>query len=403
MNKNSSDCATSDGSACKCGPKWYLPWVIGGAVLLFLLSLLTHLCSTDGAARTQTPAPPSTAAAAAATPVAPPAKLAYEFGQMNLAPPSRATLAGLLAWMKANPSARISLAGYFDKADAASADLAAGRAEALQRGLLDAGLSCDRVRLKAPMQVEATSGGALDKNVVKVDVAAADAFALPARVCFNPDKAEVAAAPGSAMAGLIDWMKADASRRVSFTVAADTGDKTTSEALAKDRAEALRAALTAAGISADRIEFKAPTFFEIGAKRGPDSSSALIEQASAQAAAQASAAGAGAAAPAAQGLPARVYYDSGKAQPNVKGAANLAAAIAALKADPARKATITGYTDKAGNLAANMELAKNRAVAVRAALVAAGIGSERIEMRPPESVEVGTAGADAEARRVEIK
>ncbi len=61
---------------------------------------------------------------------------------------------------------------------------------------------------------------------------------------------------------------------------------------------------------------------------------------------------------------------------------------------------VTGYSDRTGNHAANIELAKRRAAAVRDALVADGIPADRIRLKPPQEV-VGS-GSDQEARRVEI-
>ena len=53
------------------------------------------------------------------------------------------------------------------------------------------------------------------------------------------------------------------------------------------------------------------------------------------------------------------------------------------------------------NAAANAELAKERAKAVRAALTAAGVALENIEMRKPAQIEAGASQQD-NARRVEI-
>ena len=66
----------------------------------------------------------------------------------------------------------------------------------------------------------------------------------------------------------------------------------------------------------------------------------------------------------------------------------------------ATKLSITGYTDKTGDEKANEELAKNRAFAVKDALIAAGVKEDTIEMKKPEFV----TGAldDKEARRVDI-
>ncbi len=73
------------------------------------------------------------------------------------------------------------------------------------------------------------------------------------------------------------------------------------------------------------------------------------------------------------------------------------------KAAAGKKIGITGYTDKTGNQDVNIELAKKRAVGVRDALKAAGVAEDRITMQPPIFVDIGKDGADAEARRVEIK
>lgn len=101
--------------------------------------------------------------------------------------------------------------------------------------------------------------------------------------------------------------------------------------------------------------------------------------------------------------PAKVYFSTGKSDINAQGQATIAAAAAALMADGGKKIGITGYTDKTGNADANVELAKLRAVGVRDALKAAGVAEDRITMQPPIFVEAGKQGADAEARRVEIK
>jgi cytochrome c oxidase subunit 2 len=71
----------------------------------------------------------------------------------------------------------------------------------------------------------------------------------------------------------------------------------------------------------------------------------------------------------------------------------------AIKKD-ATKLSITGYTDKTGDEKANEALAKNRAFAVKDALIAAGVKEDAIEMKKPEFI----TGAldDKEARRVDI-
>ena len=62
---------------------------------------------------------------------------------------------------------------------------------------------------------------------------------------------------------------------------------------------------------------------------------------------------------------------------------------------------LSGYHDSTGDPAMNAELAKQRAKAVRAALVVAGVPLQQVLMRKPESTT--GSGTDREARRVEIR
>ncbi len=122
--------------------------------------------------------------------------------------------------------------------------------------------------------------------------------------------------------------------------------------------------------------------------------------AAASTAAPAAAASASAATAAASSLPAKLYFAVGKQGIDGDAKKVLDDVIALLKGEAASKIALTGYTDKTGNLEKNLELAKERAKAVREALKAAGISEDRIEMKKPESV---TGAADnKEARRVEI-
>jgi outer membrane protein OmpA-like peptidoglycan-associated protein len=61
---------------------------------------------------------------------------------------------------------------------------------------------------------------------------------------------------------------------------------------------------------------------------------------------------------------------------------------------------VTGYADRTGNYAANVELAKRRAIAVRDALLAEGLPADRVRLKPPQDVIGG--GSDIDARRVDI-
>ena len=107
------------------------------------------------------------------------------------------------------------------------------------------------------------------------------------------------------------------------------------------------------------------------------------------------------AAPAAamSGLPAKIYFDVGSATLSDDAKKAIAAAADAAK-QAGGKVELTGYTDKTGDPANNEELAKNRAVAVKDALVTAGLAESAIAMKPPAFVTGG--GNDNEARRVEI-
>jgi cytochrome c oxidase subunit II len=116
----------------------------------------------------------------------------------------------------------------------------------------------------------------------------------------------------------------------------------------------------------------------------------------------AAAAGTSAPAPAAQpiALSAKLYFVTGKKELPADAKTSIDAALAFLKGNAGAKVDITGYTDQTGDRAANLALAKDRAVAVRTALEAAGVNRDRINMKPPAEVTGG--GDNKEARRVEI-
>ena len=59
---------------------------------------------------------------------------------------------------------------------------------------------------------------------------------------------------------------------------------------------------------------------------------------------------------------------------------------------------ITGIAATGGDQAANIELAKRRATAVRDALLAEGLPADRVRLQAPRKV----PGSDRDARRVEI-
>lgn len=105
--------------------------------------------------------------------------------------------------------------------------------------------------------------------------------------------------------------------------------------------------------------------------------------------------------PLAGDLAGTLFFDTGSAQPTAEAATVFAAIRGAAEAAPARKLVISGFHDASGDLATNQELAKQRAFAVRDALVAEGVARERIALRKPASTDGGSAD-DPQARRVEV-
>jgi cytochrome c oxidase subunit 2 len=107
-----------------------------------------------------------------------------------------------------------------------------------------------------------------------------------------------------------------------------------------------------------------------------------------------------AAAPAPAALAAKIYFEVGSASLPQDARQAVDSVIAYLKANAGGKVTITGYTDNSGNSKKNLELAKERAKAVREALKSAGAAEDSIVMKPPATVT--GSGTSQEARRVEI-
>ena len=97
----------------------------------------------------------------------------------------------------------------------------------------------------------------------------------------------------------------------------------------------------------------------------------------------------------------KFYFESGKAELPAGAEDELAKVVAKLAEDPSRLVLLSGYHDETGGAAVNAEVAKARAVAVKDALIAAGLAADKVKMRKPA---VTLGGADpAEARRVEVR
>ncbi len=96
-----------------------------------------------------------------------------------------------------------------------------------------------------------------------------------------------------------------------------------------------------------------------------------------------------------------VFFDLDRAELQPDGVAALAPALKALADSPVKKLLVAGFHDPSGDAAHNAELAKQRAMAVRAALMAQGADASRAVLRKPEHTALG--GPPEEARRVEVR
>lgn len=94
----------------------------------------------------------------------------------------------------------------------------------------------------------------------------------------------------------------------------------------------------------------------------------------------------------------KFYFASGKA--DLAAGAGEAMADLVKAAKSGRRLVIAGFHDATGDAAKNASLARQRALAVRDALKAAGVAAQQIELKKPE--QMAGSGSDADARRVEI-
>ncbi len=94
----------------------------------------------------------------------------------------------------------------------------------------------------------------------------------------------------------------------------------------------------------------------------------------------------------------KFYFASGQADLAAGAGGALVDLIKEAKAG--RKLVISGFHDASGDAGKNAELARQRALAVRDALRAAGVTQQQIVLRKPEPM--ATTSSSAEARRVEV-
>ena len=102
------------------------------------------------------------------------------------------------------------------------------------------------------------------------------------------------------------------------------------------------------------------------------------------------------------GYPAQVrfHFETAKFELPPDATAQLAAIAEWARGDASARIGISGFHDRHGDAAANAMLARSRAMATRAAQLAAGIPAERIVMVKPQ--ETTGSGDDREARRVDV-
>ncbi|MCK9258441.1 MAG: OmpA family protein [Azoarcus sp.] len=97
----------------------------------------------------------------------------------------------------------------------------------------------------------------------------------------------------------------------------------------------------------------------------------------------------------------KIYFESGVTGLPADAVEALAPVLAELETRADALVLLSGFHDETGAADVNAEVAKNRALSVREALLAAGVPPERVLMRRP-AVALGGSDAD-EARRVEVR
>ena len=94
----------------------------------------------------------------------------------------------------------------------------------------------------------------------------------------------------------------------------------------------------------------------------------------------------------------KFYFVSGKAE--VAAGANEALADVVKGVTEGKRAVVSGFHDATGSAEINAQLAKQRAQAVQAALIALGVAEDKVELKKPEQMQAD--GSNDEARCVEV-
>jgi outer membrane protein OmpA-like peptidoglycan-associated protein len=100
-----------------------------------------------------------------------------------------------------------------------------------------------------------------------------------------------------------------------------------------------------------------------------------------------------------EGGVAKFFFATGKAE-LAPGANEALGDVVKGVVDGGKTAVVSGFHDATGDAAVNAELAKQRALAVRDALMGAGLAETAMELKKPEQLQGD--GSMAEARRVEV-
>jgi outer membrane protein OmpA-like peptidoglycan-associated protein len=96
----------------------------------------------------------------------------------------------------------------------------------------------------------------------------------------------------------------------------------------------------------------------------------------------------------------KFYFDSAKYDPPAEAAKMVDKLVDYSRTSPNTKIGISGFHDKQGDPAKNVELAKQRALAIKNVLISAGVPEDRLIMNKP--TELADTKDDKEARRVDV-
>jgi photosynthetic reaction center cytochrome c subunit len=97
-----------------------------------------------------------------------------------------------------------------------------------------------------------------------------------------------------------------------------------------------------------------------------------------------------------------LFFGAGSAALQGDQASGLGQLVQAMAANPSTRASISGFHSASGEREVNEALARQRAEAVKASLLAAGVPEERLVLDRPQETEANVVGEDPVARRVEV-